>query len=188
VGGSPGAGGAIDLQGAAFQLPYWRLIYPPSYPASSGTGYNGTQQNPVLVGAPTRTALEAATTQYGRDGTVPSPAVGVWFRGRAAPVPEIPVLLQGELSWCTLGTTLRGLLSGFGPQPWISGTITVPSQFCNRLLTPLGGTKGSPLIWKVLAPYVPVNLDATFYTYGPTLDSLDLPLLGGDSVSFPLTG
>jgi hypothetical protein len=184
---SPGAGGAVDLQGAEFQQPYWRLIYPQGYTSSGGTGYLGTQQNPVLIGAPTRTALEAATTQYGKDGTVPGPAVAVWFRGRAAPVPEIPLLTQGEPSWCTLGTTLRGLLSGFGPQPWIGGTVTVPSQFCTRLFTQLGGTGGKAVIWKLLT-YAAVHLDSSYYTYGPTLDSLDMPLVGGDSVAFPLTG
>ncbi len=186
VGASAGAGGAIDLQGAAFQLPYWRLLYPHSYTSSGGPGYQYAQQNPVLVGAPTRAALETATTQYGKDGTVPAPAVGVFFRGRAAPIPEFPVLFQGALSWCTLGTTLRDLVAGFGPAPWVAGTVTVPSQFCNRLLTPLGGS-GS-LSWKVIAPYALVHLDATFYNYGPTLDSLDMPLVGGDSIAFPATG
>lgn len=185
VGVSPGAGGAIDLQGAAFQLPYWRLLYPQSYTSSGGPGYQYAQQNPVLVGAPTRAALEAATTQYGKDGTVPAPAVGVWFRGRAAPVPEFPVLFQGTLNWCTLGTTLRDLVAGFAPAPWITGTVTVPSQFCYRLLTTLGG---SSLAWKVMQPYSLVHLDATFYNYGPTLDSLDMPLVGGDSIAFPVTG
>jgi hypothetical protein len=181
VGVSPGAGGAIDLQGAAFQLPFWRLLYPQSYTSSGGPGYQYAQQNPVLVGAPTRAALEAATTQYGKDGTVPAPAVGVWFRGRAAPVPELPVLFLNTLTWCTLGTSVRDLFAGFAPVPWVNGTTSVPSQLCTRLLTPLGGN--GTLSSNVAKGWAPVAFPSSFSYYGPTLDSLDLPLVGGDAIS-----
>ena len=187
VGASPGAGGAIDLAAPALQMPYWRLHYPALYPAAGSTGYDGTQQNPALVGAPTRAALEAASKSYEQDGTVPSPAVGVWFRGRSTPVPEIPFLSGGEPQWCALGTTLRGLVAGFAPAPWIAGTMSPPTQFCFRLLTPLVESGGG-IGWTLLGPRVEVALNSAPYRYGPTLDPLDLPIVGGDSIYFPSTG
>jgi hypothetical protein len=185
VGASPGAAGAVDLQSPAFQLPYWRLHYPQSFVASSGTGFAGTQQNAVLIGGPTRAALEAATTQYLKDGTVPTPAIGVWFRGRVAPAPEIPVLLQGEWRWWSLGTTLRGLLSGFTPVPWVTGKLTPPSNLCSRMLTFLRGSQ--TVDWQLQSPYAVVHFDSTFYNYGATLDPFDMPLVGGDSIALPVS-
>jgi hypothetical protein len=179
-----GAGGQVDLLGAAYQLPYWRLYYPPVYPSSDGTGFAAAAQNPVLIGAPSRAVLEAAGSQYLSDGTISPAAVGVWFRGRATVVPEIPVLLQAELRYVTLGTTLRGLLAGFMPLPWLAGTVR--SGLLSRLNTPLAAN-GPHMRWTPLAPYQQVGLDSTYYQYSDTLDALDLPLLGGDSVSFPAT-
>lgn len=179
-----GSGGPVDLQGAAYQMPYWRLYYPTSFPSSDGTGCIAAVMNPVLIGAPTRVALEAAGRQYLGDGTVLSPAVGVWFRGRTAVVPEIPVLVQNELRYVTLGSTLRGLFAGFMPLPWLPGTV--PAQFLFRLNTPLAGS--ASLQWRPLAPYQLVSLNSTYYKYSDTLDCFDLPLLGGDSITFPATG
>jgi hypothetical protein len=181
-----GGGGAIDLQSPAYQMPYWRLHYPRSYPSSDGTGFVAAAQNPVLIGAPNRVALEAASTQYLEDGTILSPAVGVWFRGRTIVVPEIPVLIQGGLTYITLGTTLRTLYGGFAPMPWVAGRVT--SQFLTRLNSPLFAT-GNAVQWTPLATYQLVSMttpqSSAYYTYSDTLDCFDLPLLGGDSISFP---
>lgn len=180
-----GTGGPVDLLGAAYQMPYWRLYYPPVYPPSDGTGSAAAAQNPVLIGAPNRALLETAGSQYLSDGTVSLTAVGVWFRGRTTVVPEIPVLLQGELRYVTLGTTLRGLFAGFAPLPWLAGTLK--SGFVSRLNTPLNAN-GPHMSWTPLAPYQPVNLDSTYYQYSDTLDSFDLPLVGGDSITLAATG
>lgn len=180
-----GTGGPVDLQGAAYQMPYWRLYYPAVYPSGDGTGFAAAAQNPVLIGAPNRAVLDAAGSQYLSDGTISPDAVGAWFRGRATVVPEIPVLLQAGLRYVTLGTTLRGLLAGFMPLPWLAGTIR--SGFISRLNTPLD-SDGPHLRWTPLTPYQPVALDSTYYQYSDTLDALDLPLVGGDSITFPATG
>ncbi|HJQ02750.1 MAG TPA: hypothetical protein VJ851_14215 [Jatrophihabitans sp.] len=180
-----GTGGLIDLQGAAYQQQYWRLYYPSSYPSSDGTGFVGAAQNPVLIGAPTRAALEAAGTQYGKDGTILAPAVGVWFRGRAVVVPEIPVLMQTNLTYLTLGSTLRSLFAGLAPVPWVPGKI--PSQFMFRANGPLANKGG--LQWQPVSQYQLVAFNSPlYYTYSATVDSFDLPLVGGDSLSFPATG
>ncbi|MGH3150026.1 MAG: hypothetical protein ACRDOB_04755 [Streptosporangiaceae bacterium] len=180
-----GSGGPVDLQGAAYQMPYWRLYYPAVYPSSDGSGFAAAAQNPVLVGAPTRDVLETAGRQYLSDGTVPSPAVGVWFRGRTTVVPEIPILLQNELRHVTLGCTLRGLFAAFMPLPWLPGNV--PSQFMFRLSTPLTAA-GPNLKYGPLGPYVLVGLNSTYAVYSDTLDSFDLPLVGGDSITIPATG
>ncbi|HEY6786440.1 MAG TPA: hypothetical protein VI365_03930 [Trebonia sp.] len=179
-----GTGGPVDLQGAAYQMPYWRLYYPSVYPSSDGTGFVAAAQNPVLIGAPNRAALETAGSQYLSDGTISPTAVGVWFRGRTTVVPEIPVLVQAQLRYVTLGTTLRGLLAGFMPLPWLAGRVQ--SGFLSRLNTPLDND-GPHIRWTPLAPYLPVGLDSTYNQYSDTLDALDLPLVGGDSITFPAT-
>lgn len=183
-----GTGGLIDLQGVANQLPYWRLYYPSSYPSSDGTGFAGAAQNPVLIGAPNRAALDAAGTQYGKDGTILAPAVGVWFRGRAVVVPEIPVLIQTDQTYVTVGSTVRSLLAGLGPVPWLPGRV--PSQFMFRPYTVLSGQN---LQWQLFgtSQYQQVQFNSpspTYYTYSSTLDAFDLPLLGGDSIGIPATG
>jgi hypothetical protein len=186
VGASTAAtGGLVDLQGPAHQLPYWRLYYPASYPGSDGTGFAGPAQNPVLIGASTRAVLEAAGAQYVGDGSIASNAVGVWFRGRVTVVPEIPVLVQNQVRHITLGTTLRDLFAGFEPMPWVPGAMS--TQFLSRLASPLTAT--NDLQWQPLRTYQVVSLGSPAYnTYADTLDAFDLPLVGGDSVSFPATG
>jgi hypothetical protein len=172
-----GAAGAIDLQGVANQMPYWRLLYPPTLPESAGTGATGIEQNPVLVGAPTRAVLEAATGAYVAGTALPGEAVAAWFRGRATVVPEIPVLLQGQRTHVSLGTSARDLLAGFLPLPR-SASNPVSTQVCVR---PCNGW-GSP--WAPLAwAEVPLGSKPP---WSPTLDSFDLPLLGGDSLWVPV--
>ena len=174
---SGGAAGAIDLQGTANQMPYWRLLYPPTVPESAGTGFTGIQQNPVLVGAPTRAVLEAATAAYVGGTALPAEAVSVWFRGRATIVPEVPVILQGQRTHVPLGTSVRDVLSGFLPVPR-SASNSVSAQVCTR---PFNGWENPwrPLNWsEVLLGSQP--------PWSPTLDTFDLPLLGGDSLWVPV--
>lgn len=180
-----GAAGAIDLQGAAYQLPWWRLVYPRSFSSGDTTGDASARQNVALLGAPTHALLTAATSALQQDRALPAQAVLTWFRGRAAVVPEIPIVLQGVLRHVPLGTTVRGLLSGFGAMPWIAdANVTLPSQFFTRMLTTLDSS--NQIIWSPIA-YANVNIQKVgFQTYGPTCDSLDLPLLGGDALSIPV--
>ena len=170
---SGGAGGTIDLQGAAYQLPYWRLFYPPTYPSSDGTGVIGIQQNVTLIGAPNRADLEAATTAYVAGQLLPSDAVTVWLRGRATVVPEIPVFLQNQHTYVPVGTTARDLLSGVMPLPRSQST-RVPQQ---TFLRPFNGLSSH---WVALGySQVPLGSQAP---WSVTLDTFDLPLLAGDSL------
>jgi hypothetical protein len=177
-----GAGGVADLRSVA-QAPYWRLLYPQSFTSSDDVGSVGTQENVVLVGAASWSDLVAATTSYLSNRTVPPPSM--FFRGRATVVPQLPVYLQGERQFVTLGTTVRHLLSGLGPVPWLSGgkISFLPNQYA-RSWTPLSG--GSPPAWAV-GVWAAVRFDGagggTYGTYADTLDSFDLPVLAGDMLS-----
>jgi hypothetical protein len=168
-----GAGGAIDLQGAANAMPYWRLCYPEDFPTSDGTGFTGTQQNVVLIGAPNRADLESATTNYVDGKTLPNDAVTVWFRGRTTVVPEVPVFLQGARDHVPLGTTARDLLSGLAPLPR-SVAKAVSQHTFTRPYNALD------------SPWVPISYnDVPLGSQAPwssTLDTFDLPMLGGDSL------
>lgn len=173
-----GAAGAMDLQGAASQLPYWRLFYPPTYPSSDGTGVSGVQESVVLIGAPNRADLETATTNYLAGQPLPNDAVSIWFRGRTAVVPEVPVMLQGVSTYVPLGTSVRDVLAGLTPLPrsqWrqVSGNVMTRP---NTILPASGGWPA--LFWTG----VPLGSQAP---WSATLDTFDLPLLGGDSLWVP---
>jgi hypothetical protein len=170
---SGGSAGAIDLQGAANQLPWWRLFYPPTFPSSDGTGETGTAQNVVLIGAPNRTDLETATTNYVAGNALPTDAVAVWFRGRTTVVPEVPVFLQGNRTGVAVGTSARDVLSGLAPIPRSTAT-QVAAHTCMRPFNGLGST------WVAIS-YADIPLGSQ-PPWSPTIDTFDLPLLGGDSL------
>ncbi len=186
-----GGGGVIDLQGAAYQMPHWRLLYPATYPSSAATGFIGPQGNPTLVGAPTLAALDAATATYASNGTIAAPAVAAYFRGRATIVPEIPVFVQGERRYVALGTTIRDLLGGVSAMPRIqSAFVDIPTQTCWRIDNRLWVGGSSQVAWGV-NKYSALTLATTaggYQCYGDALDSLDLPVLGGDVLSLNLPG
>ena len=173
-----GAAGAMDLQGAASQLPYWRLFYPPTYPSSDGTGVSGVQESVVLIGAPNRADLETATTNYLAGQALPNDAVSIWFRGRTAVVPEVPVMLQGVSTYVPLGTSVRDVLAGLTPLPRTQWR-PVSSNVMTRPYTVLPASGGWPaLAWTGVA----LGSQAP---WSATLDTFDLPLLGGDSLWVP---
>jgi hypothetical protein len=180
-----GAGGIVDMRSVA-QVPYWRLLYPQTFTSSDDTGAVGTQENVVLVGAATWSDLVKATSTYLANGTVPPPSM--FFRGRTTVVPELPVYLQGERQFVTVGTTVRHLLSAFGPVPWLSGgTVSFGSnQVYGRAWTPLSG--GNPPTWTVgnWAAVTFQGSSGAYGSYADNLDSFDLPVLAGDIMSLQL--
>lgn len=178
---SGGAGGAIDLQGAASQLPYWRLCYPSQYPTSDGTGFTGIQQNVVLIGAGDRATLETATTNYVGGNALPAGAVSLWFRGRATVVPEVPVFLQGARCHVPLGTTVRDLVSGLMSLPR-SAAKQVSSHVLARPYNVLATSPWQPL---TAATYSDIPLGSQT-PWSTTLDTFDVPMLGGDSLWVPI--
>ena len=110
-----GGGGVIDLHQPGYQKPYYRLFYPNRIPRSDSFGSVGTAQNVTLIAADTLTALGKATEKYLLNQTIePETDVAVfYFRGRAAVIPEIAVLVNGHPVYAPVGTTVRQLLDRY---------------------------------------------------------------------------
>lgn len=184
-----GGGGPIDLFGRAYDYPYFRLLYPQSFPSSDSTGYAGVQQNVTLIGANTINDLNGATLAYLSRGNCDGfPVTTAFFRGRATITPEIPVFINSQLRYVPVGTTLRDLMNEFCCIPYLRGTTAhFKSQLFNRW-------RSYAIInstWNFPA-YELVTLDTSnaeeynggYQCYTDILDSFDLPVLGGDSLSF----
>ncbi len=181
-----GGGGGIDLQGAAAQMLHWRLVYPQSYPSSAATGQAMPQANPVLLGAPSRAELAKATQAYADGGAIESPAVAVFFRGRAAILPEIPVYLRGQRNYVVVGTTIRDLISGLSAMPRMQGAhVDMTTQAYSRVDSRVSGE--DRLHWGIqFCPLILTSGLGGYQWYGEALDSFDLPVLSGDVFSFHL--
>lgn len=185
-----GAAGPIDISGAAFAYPYFRLFYPQNFTSSDSTGSVGVGNNVALLGAGSLTDLTAATTTYVNNGNFTgAPGVNTFFRGRVTVTPEVQLAYFGTPTYVPLGSTVRQLLRGFTVLPHMVGLIFVsPSQFFYRWMT---ADYTSPNTWKF-----PALLDGLFnfgtgsggayQVYSPTVDSLDLPVQGGDYLSLNL--
>ncbi len=193
-----GAGGVIDLIGVSFAYPYFRMFYPQNFLSSDSTGFAGSANNVALIGAGSIAAMAQATESYLSTGRVDgSSAVVTFFRGRASLIPQIPVFIQGQPVYLPLGTTIRQALSGYTYIPYISASrpysFIAPTNFCSRRLAMALSVQTHPqTIYSLQLPgLTPVTLSTTssggYQQYTETLDSFDLPLLGGDSLAIPLT-
>ena len=179
---SEGAAGALDLEPTGGRRAYWRLIYPGSVPSPYSTGDLSIVDNVVLLGAATRSALEAATAAYPDLGGGNPPNVTIAFLGRSLVVPEIPVFVslrsapsQGQ--WVPVGTTLANLIEQFAALP----TATTPSVLGSSgflrptAFSPSGGTT-APVTLTTTAPSG-IQLAAL----PPAI--FDVPLIAGDGIS-----
>ena len=179
-----GAAGAIDLQGSAFAYPHVRLFYPAKVPASDTMGSISLTDNVVLYGAGSIADLEAATTSYLANGTFGGQGTAAFFRGRTMVIPEIAILLPGGPDHVPLGTTFRDVLRRYMPLPrmntavctvqWLSSQWLLRPQY---ILNP--GGISLPPAWQ---PGANASIQSYQY-YSPALDSFDLPMLGGDSIT-----
>jgi hypothetical protein len=193
-----GAGGSIDLMGATYGYPYFRLFYPKSVASADSTGYVGTQANISLVGASTLSNLNTATQAYLTSGTCSGcAAVQTFFRGRVTVTPEIPVFVVGVLRYVPVGTTIRNLMQGFTNMPYFAAkTVQVnlqPSWSYNRCLphaikTPTATPTWNPATFDTMQLLSGTGQQYTggYQCYGSNLDSFDLPVLGGDSLVLQL--
>jgi hypothetical protein len=170
-----GAGGVIDLLSPGYRMPYFRLVYPSQFAEEE---QKGAEQFATLIGATDLTKLQAATAELQGDGTLtPSDdCISVYFRGRAAVIPEISVFVQGQPVFVPVGTTLRHVLERYSSVP-----AALPKQSLS-LLT------GNPYISRLIhdevkskPSYHVVNLEATPTTNSST-DIYDLPLVKGDRI------
>lgn len=188
-----GAAGPIDLSGQAFAYPYFRLFYPQNYPSSDSTGSVGIADNPVIVGAGSLSDLNAATQSYVSNGNFGSTTVGAaFFRGRVTVTPEIAISLFDSLTYVPLGSTVRQLLSRLTNVPRLGGIqIGLPSQFFYRWMVAVYQSS-TPPTWKFPAladgVFSFANSPGGYQRYTPVLDSLDVPVHGGDYLSVTLPG
>lgn len=192
-----GAGGAIDLLGTPYAYQYFRLFYPKSITSADSTGYVGTQENVSLVGASTLSNLNTATQAYLTSGTCAGcSAVQTFFRGRVTVTPEIPVFVYGVARYVPVGTTIRNLMQGFTNMPYFAANsvqVSLQGWSYNRWLSHAINNPTSTPTWNP-ATFGAVQLlsgSGQQYTggyqyYGDNLDSFDLPVLGGDNVTFTL--
>ena len=190
-----GAAGPIDLSGQAFAYPYYRLFYPQNYPSSDSTGSVGVANNPVIFGAGSLSDVNTATRSYLQNGNFGQVSgVGAFFRGRVTVTPEVPILLFGQPTYVAVGTTIRQLLSGLTTLPRMTGLgFNPPSQMFYRWMIADYVPNSNPALWKF-----PALGDGLFnlisgspggyQAYSAVLDSLDLPVVGGDYLSFQIPG
>ena len=165
-----GASGIIDVFGAGYEQPYFRLIYPSQL---SEVASQGTERVPTLVGAPTLTALNTATGDFQDSGVVPTTGTDLnvfSFRGRATVIPEIAVFIQGQPVFVPLGTTLRQLCEQ---------SVGVPAALPSQVLSQYTGL---PRFSRVLHDGVSSQPSYRFVNLDPRL--FDLPLVKGDRIAF----
>jgi hypothetical protein len=133
-----GAGGVIDLQTAAYRRPFLRLFYPASFPAGQSTGSTDANHAVAIVAAATWSALDRVTQNFIQFGTLPPPSADAsinYFRGRAVPVPQVVVSVNGAGHFVPLGTTLGGILASHGLMPDLTG-VAVSGLALLRPITP----------------------------------------------------
>ena len=190
-----GAAGPIDLSGQAFAYPYYRLFYPQNYPSSDSTGSVGVATNPVILGAGSLADLNTATQAYVQNGNFGGVSVvSAFFRGRVTVTPEVPIFLFGQPAYVAVGTTIRQLLSGFTTLPRMTGLgFNPPSQMFYRWMVADYVPNSTPALWKFPALGDGVfnmisGSPGGYQVYTPVLDSLDLPVVGGDYLSFQIPG
>lgn len=185
-----GGGGIIDLHGGAYNLPYFRLLYPPTFPSSDSTGSINQAQVMVIIGSSSFIQLEQATNHYHEHGNLAGlqDIAPVFFKGRAVLMPEIPCTVNGQLLYVAVGTTVRQLLSWYTPVPFAPG-LPVTGMNYHRAI---GNVVDDPTAFVApdsafaAARMNTVHFDFSAlgnYTYPAGLDCFDLPVLPGDSLT-----
>jgi hypothetical protein len=171
-----GGGGVLDTFATAMSLPFVRLVYPKSFPATNAVGSSFPQQNVVLLAATTLTALDTATGNV-RDGVPPGAAAAVYLRGRAVLRPMLRVTVDGAPRLVPVGTTLGDVLAAAGRQPAVGLPLTGVTLRRARAAAVPAGSTAPPRDWSVRVDWSPGR--ATW---------LGLPLLHGDRLDLGSAG
>jgi len=152
-----GAGGGLDTFQPGYQKPYVRLMYPAQVASSHGSLV--VEQAALLLGATSWDKLQGGTE-----------VTTFFFRGRAAVVPEIAVVLQGRPLFVPVGTTLLQLMSQ---------TVSLPSALPNQsVLQSVGRSRLSRVVHEGAMnepAYEFINLEEDVPVF-------DLPLVKGDRI------
>jgi len=179
------AASALDLVSVDDAQPYLGLVYSPStgkVPAIDQPTV-ALNESPVLVWAATPDDLKDQIALL--SGGATSEACGdkgvcTVFFGRAAIIPEIAVVVDGEEVWVPVGTTLRQVLAA--TRDW-TGPDTTPTgrlqNLMERIIPPFSEGADAGLV-QVTFPRAQGNFNA-----GAELrpSAFDLPLVRGDRIS-----
>jgi hypothetical protein len=181
---SGGGGGILDLIASDFQMPYLRLLFPPTIVSADSGGRVGVSGNIVFLAAMSYTQLQAATAMYNAtQGFTGVTGISyTYFRGRAALFPEVPVRVDGSVVHVPVGTTVRQVVERVAALPY--GVSQALTGFAMR--RPIGAVveqqdayaAGYALGRSNQVHFGPQGLSTYRYTSG--LDAFDLPVLGGD--------
>lgn len=185
---------AIDLSVAAELAPYLAVSYPPAnlaWPALN-TSQTGPQGNAVIVRAASPQALDDwlvklapgdSTSQKACDtGGAGTNNCVVWV-GRGAPVPEIRVILDGQVLWVPVGTTVRDLLQQ--TVDWSTPATGPTSGQVTGLLTrqiSLAGSSASTGTDTIAVVFPGVSGLSSNASDALAATSFDLPLVRGDQL------
>jgi hypothetical protein len=176
------AGGVLDLQGSGTARRWYRLLYPTSLPSANSAGDGKLLDSIALVGADSRTDIDAATASYqsGQPATASGnvPLLYWVLRGRAAVIPQISVFVNQATQWLPLGTTVRDVVESLvlsNPYAWDAGQNTGRQLSLYRPMTPSGSPLPQPAQQAVMFNVAQATLsDPRVY---------DLPLVQGDAMS-----
>jgi len=180
-----GSGGVADLYAAGFRRPYWRVLYPAGLNGGDSTGSYSLNNNVAILGCNSFADLEAATTVYLATGNFSTATVdyaATFFRGRMLALPHVRVSLNGQLRSVPVGTTVRQLTQGIGLLPAASGTAFSGIDLTRRTGSLVNCVLGD--VQQRVDEVNPIALAANAFTIqAPQADILDLPVLGGDSLT-----
>ena len=124
-GQQPGGGGGLDAFTLNMQTPFVRLVYPPTFLATTSAGSAIPQFNALLLGSQTVAALETATDQV-RKSLPPGAGVAkTYFRGRTVVRALVRILVDDVPRLVPIGTTVGNVLAAVASRP---PTTSVPLQ------------------------------------------------------------
>jgi len=178
-----GMGGIIDLYGTGVTKPYYRLIYPAKFPATSSDGSADPASNVALLGATSISVLETATSNYLQGKSLPTGASVSFFRGRAVVLPRIVVTVDGSPVEVSVGTTLRQLIGSWANLPFAE-SLQLTGVSVERSTAGVIDSVAQAATSLAIAPSNTIDFsNQTMPKYSGGTDWFDLPLLGGDRIT-----
>ncbi|WP_213410682.1 fibronectin type III domain-containing protein [Xylanibacillus composti] len=181
-----GAGGSIDLyseNGGRRRL--YRLLYPQSFPESSSMGNADRTDHILILGADCYADLAGATAQYvsmGNFDGYEDKIIVNYFRGRAVLVPEIPIAVNGQTCYVSVGSTLRDVAAQFGGA-WHPANQFLAGWNMERSTANIIGTAAEARAAVQTQSYAKIRLDDyPLQPYEQDRSCYDLPLLHGDRI------
>ncbi|WP_432046494.1 hypothetical protein [Streptomyces asiaticus] len=163
-----GGGGVLDLFTRRMQLPFARVVYPPTVLDTASPGSAFPQQNAVVLAGRTLSALEAATENVRHSNPPGAGVASAYLRGRTVIRALIRISVSGAPRLVPLGTTLGNVLAGEGLRP-PAVRVAPRGVTLHRARGAAMRPDGPSGDWRVITGWA---------DYDPAV--LDLPMLHGD--------